>query len=227
MAVGWTEITNDNVEYLEKVFKLYDQTFPKEVRESHETFYKSIQYSQNSFPNTFRFLVGIENEQVVSFATGHYLAGVNSGFIVYIVTNPLIRSHGLGAKTLNQLEELLNEDAKRAGYESINSIILETETIEMVHTEQEKEDCVKRNNFFNRNGYKRLNVKYMQPPLHNDEHSIPLNLFVKNRNGKEINKKTINDSIFAIYNEKYNSVNQIDKTILNNCLVEMGIRNLD
>ncbi|WP_019420373.1 GNAT family N-acetyltransferase [Paenibacillus sp. OSY-SE] len=90
-------------------------------------------------------MLGFEGEQLVSFATGHYFAEVNSGFIVYIVTNPFVRSRGLGAKTLSKLEELLHKDAAAAGYDSLSAIILETETQEIAHTEAEKEDCMKRN----------------------------------------------------------------------------------
>ena len=89
----------------------------------------------------------------ISFATGNYLADVNSGFIVYIVTNPLVRSKVLDSKTLVKLEGLLNKDAVSAGNTSLKAIILETETEEMVHTEEEKEDCIKRNKFFERNYY--------------------------------------------------------------------------
>ncbi|MGM0878477.1 MAG: hypothetical protein ACQEWV_28215 [Bacillota bacterium] len=93
-----------------------------------------------------------------------YFADVNSGFIVYIVTNPLIQSNGLGSKTLVKLEGLLNKDAISAGNLSLRAIFLETETQDMVHTEEEKEDCIKRNRFFDRNDYEKYEeIIYRQP----------------------------------------------------------------
>ncbi|MFN7253245.1 MAG: GNAT family N-acetyltransferase [Anaerobacillus sp.] len=226
MAIKWDEITHDNLTHFEKVLKLYDKAFPIEVRESHDNFLNSLQYARNRKPNNFRFLIGLEGEQLVSFATGHYLADVNFGFIVYIVTNPLVRSKGLGSKTLVKLEELLNKDAVSAGNTSLKAILLETETEEMVHTEEEKEDCIKRNRFFERKNYKQYEgIDYLQPPLHFGDSNIPLNLFIKNEQRIEITEEEIRGAIRAIYKEKYYSVNQIDKNVLNKCLEKMGMNN--
>jgi GNAT superfamily N-acetyltransferase len=224
MTVRWDEITYNNLSNFEKVLKLYDQAFPIEVRESHNTFLKSLQYARNGMPNNFRFLVGFEGEQLVSFATGHYLADVNSGFIIYIVTNPLVRSKGLGSKTLLKLEELLNKDAILAGNTSINSILLETEKI--VHTEEEKEDCIKRNRFFEKNDYKLYEkIDYLQPPLHLGGSNIPLHLFIKSPQKVEITGEETSGAIRAIYKEKYYLVNDIDKNVLKSCLEKMGMDN--
>lgn len=115
MEITWDEITKENQANLENVLTLYEKAFPIEVREPTITFSKSMQYATKSFPNHFRFLVGLERGQIVSFATAHYLAEINTGFIVYIVTNPIERSKGVGSKTLGKMEELLNEDAIAAG----------------------------------------------------------------------------------------------------------------
>jgi GNAT superfamily N-acetyltransferase len=201
--------------------KIFDQSFPIEVRESHKIFIESLQYARVRKPNSFRFLVGFEGEQLVSFATGHYFADANVGFIVYIVTNPLVRSKGLGSKTLSKLEELLNKDALSAGNESLRAIILETEKQEIVHTDVEKEDCIKRNRFFERNGYTQYEeIDYLQPPLNNGESNIPLNLFI-NRN--DVSKEEISKFIQIIYKEKYFFVNGIDNEVLRTCLGNMGM----
>ncbi|MDX8364705.1 GNAT family N-acetyltransferase [Cytobacillus sp. IB215665] len=96
MAIKWVEITEENFTEFERVLELYNQVFPIEVREPQYIFYRSLQYAKERRPNNYHFLVGMKENQLVSFATGHYFAGVNSGFIVYIVTNPLIQSKGLG-----------------------------------------------------------------------------------------------------------------------------------
>jgi len=224
MAIKWDEITYDNLTHFEKVLKIYDQAFPIEVRESHNIFLNSLKYARNRRPNNFRFLIGFKGDQLVSFATGHYLAEVNSGFIVYIVTNPLLRSKGLGSKTLVKIEELLNKDAILAGNRSLKAIILETEAL--VHTNKEKEDCIKRNRFFERNNYKQFKgIDYLQPPLHFGDSNVPLNLFIKNQQRIEITELEIREAIRAIYKEKYYSVNQIDKDVLNKCLEKMGMNN--
>ncbi|WP_369361901.1 GNAT family N-acetyltransferase [Priestia megaterium] len=224
MSLEWFEITKGNTKYFEHVMKVHEETFPIEVRESKDIFLRSLEYSKTSFPNTFRFLVGIEDGKVVSFTTGHFLADVNTGFIVYIVTDPYIRSRGLGSKTLRKIEGLLNEDAIKAGFKCIDKIMLETETIEMVHTDSEKKDCFKRNKFFERNKYNYINfIDYKQPPLHKGEPSFPLNLFVKNYGHSETKKDFLYKAIISLYREKYFNVNGIDKETLNNCIEEMQI----
>jgi len=223
MTIRWEEITYDNLTNIEKVFEIYDEAFPIEVREPQDIFYQSLDYAKTRLPNGFRFLVGYEGEQLVSFATGHYFAEANIGFIVYIATNPLIRSKGLGTKTLVKIEELLNEDAISAGNVSLCATILETEKQEIVHNEAEKEDCIKRNRFFERNGYKKIDeIQYIQPPLHNGDSNVPLNLFI---NKNDVSKEEIIKYIQIIYKEKYWFVNRIDKQVLKSCLEMMGIKN--
>ncbi|MBO0991875.1 GNAT family N-acetyltransferase [Bacillus sp. SD088] len=128
MTIKWDEITFDNISNLENTLKIFDRAFPVEVRESHDVFLRSLQYAKKSKPNNFRFLIGFEGEKIVCFATGHYLADVNIGFIVYIVTDPLVRSKGLGTKTLLKLEELLNEDSCLAGNPFLKAVILDVRT---------------------------------------------------------------------------------------------------
>jgi GNAT superfamily N-acetyltransferase len=222
MTIRWGEITDDHLINLENALKLYNQTFPIEVREPHEVFMQGLHYAKNSYPNNFRFLVGFEKDELVSFATGHYLAEVNSGFIVYLVTSPSMRKMGVGARTLAKLESLLTEDAILAGNDSLGTIILETE--EMVHTEGEKADCIKRKRFYERNGYKQyVEIAYIQPPLHDVGSSVPLNLYLKDfQKGKRMQDE-IKEIIRTMYYEKYYKVNRIEKKVLNNCSRKMGI----
>lgn len=224
MTIRWEEITDDHLINLENTLKLYDQTFPIEVRESHEVFMQGFHYAKSSFPNNFHFLVGFEKDELVSFATAHYLAEVNSGFIVYLVTNPSMRRMGVGEKTLAELESLLNEDAILAGNGSLGTIILETETEEMAHSEAEKADCTKRKRFYERNGYKQYGeIAYVQPPLHDMGGSVPLNLFLKDFQKGEQTQEKIKGIIRAMYQEKYYEVNRIEKKVLNHCFIKMDM----
>ncbi|MDQ1004472.1 GNAT superfamily N-acetyltransferase [Neobacillus niacini] len=217
----WDEITEDNLNHIEMVFKLYDLVFPIVVREPHTIFLNGLHYARHRKPNNFRFLIGFEGEQLISFATGHYLEEVNAGFIVYIATNPHPRSKGRGTKTLAKMEELFIEDAIAAGNSSLNTIILETETEDLVNTKEEKDNCKKRNEFFKRNGFKRSEgIGYLQPPLHNEDEEVPLNIFIKNL---QKNEQDIKKIIYAIYKEKYYLVNGIDKEVLNNSLIKMEL----
>ncbi|KAA0546318.1 GNAT family N-acetyltransferase [Bacillus sp. BGMRC 2118] len=224
MTIKWEEITLHNQEYLNQLFDLYDNTFPIEVREPHKIFLNGLQYAVDRKPNNFHNLIGLDGNRVVSFATGHYLADVNAGFIVYIATDPNVRSKGLGSHTLLKIEELLNNDAVNAGYKAIKTVVLETESIEWVQTYEEKQDCLKRYKFFDRNNYQRADsLLYLQPPLHPEESEVPLYLYGKNLIHTNISQAELQNIVRAIYNEKYLRVNEIDQIVLTNCLRKMKI----
>ncbi|WP_242520430.1 GNAT family N-acetyltransferase [Halobacillus kuroshimensis] len=226
MEIDWVEISEVDTELFDKLMAFYEQAFPVEVREPEEIFKISMKHAEINDFNNYRFLVGMEGEQIISFATGHYFAEINTGFIVYIVTNPSIRNRGLGSKTLTKLEEMLNEDALNAGFSALDRIVLETETSDMVHTNEEKEACIKRNKFFERNKFTLTNViDYKQPPLHNSDVSIPLNLYEKKYKGGETTKETLEEVIIVLFKEKYYDINKIDKSVLANCIREMGVEN--
>jgi hypothetical protein len=216
MTLKWEEITIEHSISLENVFELYDKSFPYEVREPHDVLLKSIQFSKNHF----HFLIGFEGEKLVSFATGHYLADVNTGFIVYIATNSSVRNEGIGSKTLAQMEKQFKKDSFALGNKQLMSIVLETEKQELANTKSEREECLKRTRFFEKNGFfKTKDIFYLQPPLHEGENAVPLNLFTNNKLAKNEMIKIIH----SIYKEKYFKVNGIQKDILINCLKEMGV----
>jgi hypothetical protein len=220
----WEVITLQNMNLIEEVFHLYNHSFPIEVREPQSIFIKSLEYAENSFPNHFRFLVGLIGEKVVSFATGHYLADVNTGFIVYIATHTEVESKGIGRKALLKMEELLNQDALRAGKLSIKGFILETEMEDMVHTALEKQACKRRELFFERNGYQLITeFHYFQPPLHANETVVPLHLYLKPYQEFSLSREDIVQMIQAMFKEKYDRVNEIDSKTLRSCLEKMGI----
>jgi GNAT superfamily N-acetyltransferase len=223
MEIFWDEIKLSNLDKLERVLDLYDRIFPREVREPHHVFIDSLNYANERKPNNFRFLVGHIKGEITSFATGHYLVDNNSGFIVYLATNPFNRGKGLGIKTLLKLEELLEKDARAAGNHSLKNIILETEKMEDAHNETERKECIKRTEFFKRNGYRQYEeIHYYQPPLHQHDREVPLHLFIK-ENQHSITKKEMEKLILEMYREKYYLVNKINLEVLNLCLEKMNI----
>ncbi|UPG63676.1 hypothetical protein [Metabacillus endolithicus] len=46
MTIKWVEITEETLEHYKSAMKLYDQAFPIEVREPHQTFLRSMQYTK-------------------------------------------------------------------------------------------------------------------------------------------------------------------------------------
>lgn len=220
----WHYIVDSKDALLVDVFQLYDQIFPLEVREPHDVLVKSLQTSQLDDTQSFGFLVGRDQDTVVSFATAHYFTKVNSGFIVYIGTDPSYRNHGIGSQTLAKMEKWFQENARKSGFKSLRAVILEVEKIENMTTELERVECIKRNHFFEKNGYDHVSsLHYVQPPLHAYDSAVPLNLFVKVVHGGELEKRELFDLIDSMYTGKYRLINQIPNTVLHECLQSMGI----
>ncbi|MQR94568.1 GNAT family N-acetyltransferase [Fictibacillus phosphorivorans] len=224
MEITWKEVSYINQKNLQEALTLYHDSFPIEVREPESVFLQSLRNAETRLPNQYHFLVGFQDEMLVSLVTAHYLADVNTGFIVYLVTNPKVRSKGLGAQSLQRIEEVLQQDSIAAGYESLDAIVLETETPEMVHTEKEKDDCVKRTNFFMRNGfYKVKDFLYLQPPIHDDGVDVPLHLFIKTIGNQELPLSEVRRIVKAMYLEKYYHGNSIEKEVLNRSYNKMNV----
>src|SRR5690349_12541630 len=136
MTIHWHQLTDCTSPIWRRTLGLYDLSFPPEVREPHEVLQRSIQLKASIAPSTFHFLVGTdEDEQVAAFASVHYLSEVNFGFIVYIVVNPLLQNRGIGVLLHRQVEQLLEEDARRHQQPSLRGMILESEREDQVHTE--------------------------------------------------------------------------------------------
>jgi len=224
MTIVWEEITKNHMLHIEKVLELYDMAFLKDIREPHHIFYNALDKAEQNLPNRFRFLVGLMEGKLVSFATGHYLAEVNCGFIVYLGTDQHERGKGLGSQALGIIEEYLNQDALLAGNDSIRAFVLETEKLEWANSEEEREACLKRDNFYRKNGYKAYKgIEYMQPPLNGGNEGIPLKLNIKKRHQTNFSRDEVQRLIYAMYDQKYHLVNEIPTMVLNDCLKGMSI----
>ena len=217
MVLEWKEITHLEDGLLKKAFSLYHTCFPKYVREEEEVFYESIRQIENNLPNRYHFLVGLLDDKVVCMATAHYMAETNCGYIVYIATDPEVRGKGLGKKTLLKMEELLSDDAKKAGRSSLLGISLETEREIDAKNEEEYEETINRLQFFQHLGFSPVKHHYyVQPPLYKDQIPVPLYLAFKPlTDNQEIDFQQLTK---AMYYEKYYKMNKIPLPVLKNCM---------
>lgn len=226
MAIEWNEITHLEDGLLKETLTLYHSCFPEYVREDHTVFYESIKQREKYKPNHFHFLVGKSDNKVICFATAHYLAEVNSGYIVYIAADPQERGKGLGKQTLLKIEELLSIDAKNAGHPSLLGIFLETEREIDAENEEEYKENINRLQFFNHNGFSPIkDYPYVQPPLYHGQTPVPLYLVFKPLTEvKELNYQQI---VRAIYYEKYYKMNKIHLSILEDCMASQTLSHRD
>ncbi|MGM9931336.1 GNAT family N-acetyltransferase [Pradoshia sp.] len=215
MDIEWKELDlHDSDSLLNEALHLYDESFPEEVRESHDLFRRSLTLSSSE--NVYHFLVGLENGKVISMATAHYFARANFGYIVYLAAHPEKRGIGLGKKTIEEMRRRLQLDAKASGYPSLSAVVLETEKETTAHDEEEYAINLKRLKFFESLGFQIAEVEYVQPPLFHGQ--IPVPLYLQMNILDETASLTPEDTIEVLYKEKYNKVNQISSKELELCL---------
>ena len=214
--IEWQEIREPGGALWNAAIALYEQTFPPEVREPAAVFVRSMRDVAG-----FHFLVGVDEQgQLAAMATAHDLADVNVGFVVYLVVAPQGRSRGLGAELLAQVEAALREDARVTRGAELRGVVLESEREELVHTEEERLDCQRRERFFARQGYERLDgVDYVQPPLTPEsELMVPLHLWAKRfPNQPEWTAEEIRDVVRSMYRNKYGRANGTSDVVLSAC----------
>ena len=215
MPIEWKELDLHTCESLfTKAMHLYDESFPEDVRESHDLFRRSIELSSSE--NTYHFLIGLEDDTVISLATAHYFAKANFGYIVYLAVHPDKQGTGLGKRTLQEIQRRLNMDARTNGYPSLSAVVLETEKETGAHNEEEYATNLKRLKFFERLGFQAADVNYVQPPLFHGQVPVPLYLQMNILNQDAVIKPE--EIIDIMYLEKYRKVNQISAEELELCL---------
>ena len=222
MALEWKEIIDTTDELLKQTLSLYHSCFPEYVREDNSVFYESIRQREKNIPNHFHFLVGVMNEKIVSFATAHYLADINSGYIVYLAADPKERGKGYGKQTLLKMEELLGNDATHAGHPSLTGLFLETEREIDAKNEEEYRENINRLQFFNHLGLRPVKeCNYLQPPLYKEQTPVPLYLAFKPIvSGAEPDCER---AIKAIYYEKYHKMNHVSLSVHQDCMASSRI----
>ncbi|CAL26960.1 hypothetical protein [Staphylococcus carnosus] len=67
----------------EAALNLYDNYQFGNVMQQHHVFKQSLENKRTK--NDYVFLVGLDNDKVVSLATAHYEATTNAAFIIYLV----------------------------------------------------------------------------------------------------------------------------------------------
>jgi GNAT superfamily N-acetyltransferase len=227
MEFQWLELTDIRTSIVEPCLALYQQTFSVDVREPEDVLLRGVTLRQAMAPNGFHFLVALdEQQQVAGFSTAHYLADVRFGFVVYLLVNPAIHGQGLGGKLLAQMQKRLEQDAARYGT-SLRGVILETEREEDAHNESERSDSRRRNRFFNRQGFGRLEtVHYVQPPLWETTKEIPLHLYVRRLADQTmLTGAELRQIVQAMYEQKYGNVNHVDAQTLRHCEALLRVPN--
>ncbi|ARJ50954.1 hypothetical protein [Staphylococcus lutrae] len=191
------------------------------VTEDESVFEQSLKTEKTQYD--FVFIVGIENDEIVTFATAHYEATTNVGFIVYLLAQPDEQCESRLKSMLEQIEKEINKISNQRHGRDVNFFMFES-TLESPDVDTETAHKIAfRRRFLVQNGYERQNdITYLQPSLDRNGKPVPLDLYIKAN--IPLTKDIYGTSIKSAYILKYVFANRIPRRIIYPLLVKMNLR---
>lgn len=95
-------ITSANDPYFNEAIQIYDSKLDISLTEDSHIFKQSLE--NNKTEKDYAFIVGVENDEVVSMASAHYEATTNSAFLIYLITKNKDNHDEVMSKTLEKLK---------------------------------------------------------------------------------------------------------------------------
>jgi len=125
-----------------------------------ETFENLLYYLKDQDPRCSNHILIIKNIFGVPIggAVFDYFKEYNFGVIEFICITPKLQSQNLGTALYKEVIKKFKELAHEAGYKHVDFIFCEIE-------DPEGDQTLKYLNFYRKYNYKRVNYKYIQPPL--------------------------------------------------------------
>ncbi|MCS4485772.1 hypothetical protein [Staphylococcus americanisciuri] len=204
-------------QWYEPALEFYIGKLDDLVTEDESVFAQSLKTEKTQ--NDYVFLVGIEDERVVSFATAHYEATTNAGFIIYL----LAEHESYLSETLNQTEACINALANQLHGRDVNFFMFES-TFEAPEVDaQTADDIAFRRRFLTHHGFeKQTQIPYIQPSLDRNGKPVPLDLYIKAN--IPLTKDIYGTSVKSCYILKYVFANRLPRRVIYALLVKMDLR---
>ena len=164
---------NADLERLQRFYAdLYIAGFPDpDERESLENMQRYLELREQGWygRNNYHILLGFDDGRGIAAAVMDYLAEPNAGIIEFLLVDPARRRQGIGTAMHQRVEEVLQSDARRAGYEALQSIVIEMNDPFRVDPATDNMDPFIRAALWGRWGYAVLGFPYVQPALSDDQ----------------------------------------------------------
>ena len=206
-----------------EALKLYDDKLDIGLDEDSKIFKRSLE--NNKTENDYAFIVGIENQTVVSLATAHYEATTNSAFLIYLIAKESPNHDERMSLTLEAIEKQLNLLAQEVHNRDINFIMLEVpKEPSTVDIDDKLRNALEhRRQFLFENQFeKQDDIDYIHPNQNQKETPQKVDLFIKAN--IELTKDIYGTSVKSNYILKYVFANGISREIIYPLLKEMNLR---
>lgn len=202
-----------------EALQLYDTKLNLSLTEDKRIIKHSLE--NNKTENDYVFIVGLENDAVVSLATAHYEATTNAAFLIYLFAKDLPNHDELMTQTLHQIEHELNVLSNIVHSRDINFLMMEVPKEPADLTKENGLIIEHRRQFLYEHQFERqTEIDYIHPS--NDGHAKKVDLFLK-KNIK-LTKDIYGTSVKSNYILKYVFANGISRNIIYALLEEMDLR---
>ncbi|MBE5662504.1 hypothetical protein HU001_11955 [Staphylococcus sp. SS21] len=205
--------------HYKEALQLYDTKLNLSLTEDK----RMIKYSleNNKTENDYVFIVGLENDAVVSLATAHYEATTNAAFLIYLFAKDLPNHDELMTQTLHQIEHELNVLSNIVHSRDINFLMMEVPKEPADLTKENGLIIEHRRQFLYEHQFERqTEIDYIHPSK--DGHAKKVDLFLK-KNIK-LTKDIYGTSVKSNYILKYVFANGISRDIIYALLEKMDLR---
>ncbi|MBI5975041.1 hypothetical protein [Staphylococcus canis] len=217
----FVQIKSTQDQWYKPAMEFYRGKLDPLVTEDESVFVQSLKTEKTQ--NDYVFLVGVENDKVVSFATAHYEATTNAGFIIYLIADKGPECEAYLKETLEEVELGINALAHQLHGRDVNFFMFES-TFESPNVDNETAaDIAFRRRFLLQHDFEKQTViNYVQPSLNRNGKPVPLELYIKSN--VPLTKDIYGASIKSCYILKYVFANRLPRKIIYPLLVKMDLR---
>ncbi|WP_419790865.1 hypothetical protein RCF73_11740 [Staphylococcus chromogenes] len=216
----FVQIKSTKDQWFEPAIDFYMDKLDPLVTEDESVFVQSLKTEKTQ--NDYVFLVGIDNDKVVSFSTAHYEATTNTGFIVYLIAEPGDHCETYLAETLNEVEKGVNRLSHQLHGRDVNFFMFESTLESEDVDEQTAKDIAFRRRFLAEHGFeKQTQIDYVQPSLDRNGKPVPLDLY--NKANIPLKKDIYGTSVKSCYILKYLFANRIPRRVIYPLLIKMNL----
>ena len=214
-------ITSANDPYFNEAIQIYDSKLDISLTEDSHIFKQSLE--NNKTEKDYAFIVGVENDEVVSMASAHYEATTNSAVLIYLITKNKDNHDEVMSKTLEKIEEQLNVLSNEIHDRDINFIMMEVPKEPLTTDEETNKVLERRRQFLYEHQFeKQTEIDYIHPNYTNDEDPKEIDLFIKAN--ILLSKDIYGTSVKSNYILKYVFANRISRDIIYPLLEQMKLR---
>lgn len=170
--IVFEEISKENKDWIKLLSEFYTsvymESFPEDER---ETFDNLLHYlSQADENDQYKYHISVaknEKGEIIGGAIYDYFSSINSGAIEFIVVKKDQQSIGLGSKIYEHIIKILSRDAHEFKNSTLKNIYCEIDS-----PETSLQSVKKYLFFWNKNNYKKIDFKYVQPSLSQDKKPV-------------------------------------------------------